>query len=267
MDKPPRNYESGRQEANRASSPWAGRLPKRIAKELEAARQERREIDDETARRIAFLLGRATGSGSVLTDFAFDGGGAYEGLRDEYLELYTDRTTPPEVREWINWLGAYLIAQHLEIPPAYTRSSDQSPALESLLVPTHFNVSGFEVQANAPASLNRAEINEVKELLGELRVGEDPALQAYLKPPDVNPLDGDVMESFHEHYIGSFPSVPDVVHGLLDIDEFEADVRNYAAEYGLHIEEILPDYENLMDRLSQMYDFVELDAMTYAFEK
>lgn len=267
MDKSPRIYESGLQETNAAPSPWAGRLPKRIAKGLETAREAHREIDEETARRMAFLLGRATGPGSVLTDFAFDGGGTYEDLRDEYLELYADPTAPPEVREWINWLGTYLIAQQREIPPAYTSRGDQPPALESLLVPTHFKIDGFDVQANVPASLNRAEIEEVTKLLSDLRVGEDSALQAYLQLPDVNPLDGDVMESFHEHYVGSYPSVPDVVHGLLDIDEFESDVRNYASEYGLHLDGILPDYELLMDRLSEMYDFVEKGGRSYVFEK
>lgn len=267
MDKAPRTYESGLQETNAAPSPWAGRLPKRIAKGLDAARETHREIDEETARRIAFLLGRATGPGSVLTDFAFDGGGAYEDLRDEYLELYADPAEPLEVREWINWLGTYLIARQRDLPPAYTSPGDQPPALESLLVPNHFKINGFDVQANVPASFDRAEIEEVTELLSDLRVGEDPALQAYLQLPDANPLDGDVMESFHEHYTGSFPSMPEVVHGLLDIDQFESDVRNYAAEFGLHLDGVLPDYELLMDRLSEMYDFVEKGGLTYVFER
>jgi len=83
----------------------------RIASDGIAAAQEAdSEISTDAAKAIAHGLVRLLGRpNTALEHFSDTGDGDYLKLREEYLELYADPTIPAHAKEWIDWLGTYLI--------------------------------------------------------------------------------------------------------------------------------------------------------------
>lgn len=87
----------------------ATRFSDRIDDGISRAEMEQREISHGTARLIGHVLGRAYGRHSALANFGRTGDGGYDGLRDEYLDLYTHPAVTPQTQHWIDWLGTHLI--------------------------------------------------------------------------------------------------------------------------------------------------------------
>lgn len=137
----------------------------------------------------------------------------------------------------------------------------------ALFLPTGVDVGDWYFTVHVPASYGCEAIGELDATLHELQLDNDEALQSFLSLPDVNAMSGDIMESFHENYIGTFTSAQDAVHGLLEIDEWEKEVHEFAAERHLYIENVTPDYEALLERARDAYDVVECKGQVYAFYK
>lgn len=225
------------------------------------------EIDEPTAKRIAHALGAAIGPNSALADYANGGAGDYEQLREEYLSLYTDPTTPEEIRSWIDWLGTYLVQRENTGSGRQFMNEHMPPKLEQILVRTGVEVGDWYLTVHVPASYNQAAIDELTETLAELQLDRDVALQAFLNLPDVNAMSGDIMQDFHDNYIGTYMSIKDAIHEVAEVDEIERDVRDYAEERHLFIEGVTPDYEALREAAENGYDFVEREGRVYAFTK
>lgn len=238
-----------------------------IAAGITTAIDERSEVDDGTARCIAHVLGRAFGRHSALSGYGRTGKGDYEALRDEYLTLYNAADVPAPTKELVNWLGTYLVQRENHGTLHRFGNEYLPPKLEQLLVPTGIDVDDWYFTVHVPASFGREAIEELAATLHELQLDKDEALQAFLSLPDVNAMSGDIMESFHENYIGTFGSIEDAVHGLLEIDEWEKEVHEFAAERHLYVDNISPDYEALLERARDAYDIVEWKDKVYAFYK
>lgn len=58
------------------------------------------------------------------------------------------------------------------------------------------------------------------------------ALDAYLRLPDVDPLNDDVLEDFKRHYCGSYYDFDAVLDGLTDVVEWERKIRSLARDLG-----------------------------------
>ncbi|RRJ85675.1 hypothetical protein EG850_12190 [Gulosibacter macacae] len=237
----------------------------RIAEGITNALAQHTEIDDTTARCIAHVLGRGRGRQSALAEFGRTGEGGYESLRDEYLDLYTDERASAATKELIDWLGTYLVQRDNHGSGRRFMNAHLPPKLEQLLVRTGVEVGDWYLTVHVPASCDRKVIDELVRTLHELHLDKDPALQAFLSLPDVNAMNGDIMESFHENYVGTYATTEDAVHGLLEIDEWEKDVNEFAADRGLLIDGITPDYEALLDRVREAYDLAEHEGAFYAF--
>lgn len=243
----------------------AGRYENWITEGITAAGTESREIDLMTARLIAHVLGRATGRTSALADFGRTGDGDYEALRDEYLTFYTDATTPPMVREWIDWLGTHLVGRdHLGTGRRFM-NEHLAPQLDRLLVRTDLNVGDESLTVHVPASTPRDAIDQLAARLRELGLERDEAMQAFLSLPDVNALTDDLEAAFSSSYVDTFGRPEDVVHGLMEVDEWEKDITEYAHERGFFLEGITPDYEVLIERVRDAYDLVEWKEKIHAF--
>lgn len=242
-----------------------GRYTDRVAEGVAAALTEHRGIDHDTARMIAHVLGRSHGRGSHLAAFGRTGEGGYRDLRDEYLPLYADQHADASTKEWISWLGTYLVErEHLGSGHQFI-TEQIAPQLERLLVASGVGVNDSRFTVHVPASDNQATIDQLAETLRDLRLDEDEALQAYLSLADVNALSGDIMGGFDQDFVGSFRNIEDAIDNLCDVDELENDVNTYAAERGLFVEQYSVDYEALRNRLGDGYDVVEWNGRVHVF--
>lgn len=236
-----------------------------------AARREGREIDDETARRIARVLGRALGRGSTLAEYGRTGytdePGTYEALREEYLDLYIDPSTPQKVREWIDWFGTYLVGREQRSSGRQFMNEQLPPTLQLLLVETPLTIGGQTFTVHIPADRTQTSVDELRRTLEILELLKNDALQAFLSLSDVDATSPDLMESFHESLVGSFASVEAALRSLVEIEEWESDLEAFASERGLLPGAITLDSRVIEAQTREIYDFVEHKGAVYAFNK
>lgn len=182
----------------------AGRFASPITEALAEAHGEAREIDEGAARMIAHVLGRAFGRASALATFGREGEGTYEALRDEYLVLYSDPEMALETRQWIDWLGTYLVQR--EHPNSGRRFQNEHlpPQLDRILYRDQVDVGGQAFTVHLPGTTTGTNVRELAELLGQLDVEKDVALQDFLSLSDVNALTNKLLESFHEAFAGTY---------------------------------------------------------------
>lgn len=246
------------------------RFEDRIRDGIAAAQAENSEISDGTARLICHVLGRAYGRDSALAEFGRSGQGAYEPLRDEYLPLWADTNAPPDVRTWVNWLGTYLVRrENLGAQGRYDSPGQETPTLERLLVRTDVTVDGKTFTVNLPAKYGQTDIAELEDTLTLLQLPEDEALQAFLSLPDVDAMNGEIMESFHESFVGSFGSYESAIDHLLPIDDWEMELANWCDDRGLPETSVSfsPGLDTLLDLLRGNYDLVDGKDGIHVFYK
>lgn len=246
-----------------ASRRWASR----ITEGIEEAAAEAREIDHETARMIAHALGRAFGRESALADFGRTGEGSYERLRDEYLSLYQGEAATPQRREWIDWLGTYLVQRENAGSGRRFMNEHLPPKLEQLLVPTMVPVNETAVTMHVPASFDAARIAEVAREIAQLSADQDEALQAFLSLPDVNAGADNLMETFHETYSGVYSDIEDVLRALTPLEDWESELADWAIDHAIEPEALQFNFTPLVARLAEIYDVVERGGRLYAFVK
>ena len=245
----------------------ASRFQHFIIDGIAEASDKHQEIDVLTARSIAHVLGRAFGRASALADFGRTGDGSYEALRDEYLALYTDETTPAEIREWINWFGTFLLQSKGLGCGRQFMGADRTPDLSRLLVQTRVDCGGGFHLLHAPASLTTTEIDQLGERLTDLEEAATGALWAFLTLPNVNAADPNLLESFNDSYIGEFPHIWDALYGLTELTEWERDLKAFAEERGIFSEAVTVDLDIIENQTRDVYDLIEVGGILYAFNK
>ncbi len=258
--------EPGTPDAERLNR-TADRFGQWIFEGITAAYEGHREIDDMTARLIAHVLGRSLGRESALAGFGRTGEGNYETLRDEYLPLYTDPTTPEEIRSWIDWLGTYLVQREALGSGRQFMNEHLPPKLTQVLVRTEITVGDEQFTTHVPANYSGAEVTNLAETLTELSLNEDPALQAFLSLPDVNAMSGDIMESFHEAFAGTFHDAEAALRSLSPLEEWESDLAEWVIEHGIDPNAVQWNLDPLIMQLRDAYDLVEWKGTIHAFNK
>lgn len=238
-----------------------------IASGITEAMSEKQDVDRGTARCIAHVLGRSLGRHSALASFARTGEGDYETLREEYLRLHNDDGVAASTQELVDWLGTHLIRQqHPDARPT-TYVESYPPRLDNILVPTGVEVGDWYLRVSVPGIYGAKDIQELTETLGELAVDKDAALRAYLSLPDTNAMSGDIIQDFHDCYLGVFATVEEAIHELAEVDERERDVFTYAEDRQLVIEQMNPDYQALREEIADAFDLVEEEGRVYVFHK
>ena len=245
----------------------AHRFEQWILEGTTAAHEGHREIDDMTARLIAHVLGRALGRESALADFGRIGEGNYETLRDEYLTLYGDPSTPSMIREWIDWLGTYLVQRENTGSERRFMNEHLPPKLDQLLVRTEVIVGGQQFTVYVPGNYGGTDVTDLAETLTELSLDEDPALQAFLSLPDVNAMSGDTMESFHEVFAGTYRDAEAALRALSPLEEWESDLAEWVIEHGVEHGVLQWNLEPILAQLREVYDLVEWKGTIHAFNK
>lgn len=244
-----------------------GRFFDRVADGIAHAMAQRTEINDGTAHCIAHVLGRAYGRGSYLADFGRTGEGNYLSLRDEYLNLYGDERADAITKEWIDWLGTYLVQRENVGSGRRFMNEHQPPKLEQLLVRSSVRIGGQEFVVNIPASWDSGETDGLIETLTDLRLPEDDALQAFLSLPDVSAGSDDIMESFHESFVQSYPFIEDAVRDLAELDSLELAIDEATASHALPDSAVQIDYSLIEEHLREAYDLVEWKGYVHVFNK
>ena len=245
----------------------AHRFQSRIIEGITAAQAERREIDLMTARMISHALGRALGRASALADFGRTGAGTYEALSEEYLGLYTEDATPPMIKEWIDWLGTYLVQEHQKGSGRHFMNESAVPDLDRLLVATRVTVGDEVSTVYIPASRTSLEVKSLAEHLSALPIAASPAFRIFLNLPDVDASSANIEESFHETYVGDFASIEDALYGLVELEEWETDLHNFAADRGILPHALSIDHDVIEAQTREIYDLVERRGAVYAFNK
>lgn len=245
----------------------ARRFGELIASGIAEAMERKRDISSDTARCIAHVLGRSLGRESALADFARTGESDYETLREEYLSLHNHEEVSASTQELIDWLGTHLIRQQHPDAKRTTYAETYPPRLDNILVPTGIEAGDWRLHVNVPGIYSTKDIQELTETLAELAVDKDAALRAYLSLPDTNAMSGDIMQDFHDCYLGVFATVEEAIHELAEVDERERDVFTYAGDRQLVIEQMNPDYEALREEVTDAFDLVEEEGRVYVFHK
>ena len=245
----------------------ARRFQSRIIEGITAAQTERREIDILTARMIAHALGRALGRASALADFGRTGEGTYEALSEEYLGLYTEETAPPMIKEWIDWLGTYLVQQNQDGSGRRFMNESAVPDLDRLLVATRVAVGATVSTVYVPASKTSTAVQALGEHLSSLAVAASPAFRVFLSLPDVDASSANLEESFHDTYVGEFVSIEDALYGLVELEEWETDLHNFAADRGILPHALSIGHDVIEAQTREIYDLVEREGVVHAFNK
>lgn len=222
-------------------------------------------VNQETAQCIAHVLGRSFGPDSALAEYALTGTGTYEALRDEYLTIYHDPAAPAWAAELVDHVGTHLIYQTFPDASTSRQRASYPRKLARLHVPTEVAVDGLTMTVNVPGIYGRDTIAELPETLSELRLAEDIGLQAFLSVPGVNALSGDIMEDFHNCYIGIWKNLEDAIGELCLLSDREEEVADFASERKLFYDYLTPDYEALQEELEETFSLVEREGRVYVF--
>lgn len=246
----------------------AGRFQRLILDGIGRAHASGGEIDEGTARTIAHVLGRALGRDSQLAEFGRTADGEYESLREEYLTLYNDPTTPPMIRDWIDWFGTYLVKGRAEGSGRRFMNEHLPPKLDQLLVRTEVSLYGQPHLIRVPADLGNAELLKLSEELEVFAAAPyGDAFRAYLTLADVNAADPNLMESFGENFAGEYADVMDAVYVLTSLEDWESEIKDFAQERGIRESAVSIDHAIIEEQSRELYDFVNLGGRTYAFYK
>jgi len=244
------------------------RFENAITQGIEAARWAGREIDDGIAQLIAHVLGRGLGRNSQLTEHGRTRQGNAEAMKAEFMTLWDHPNTGGLAREWISWLGTYLL--HHEPDPDRSPADDLESArtlLRTTLVTDQLVVAGQTLTVNIPASLTGPEIQEAVAHLEQLPEMFEPAFHAFLTLPDVDASAKNVTDSFEQFFVGRFETEDDALEGLSPIQEWETSIGEWTAKQGLPAEAASIDRSVVSAQLREVYDIVELEGRIYAFNK
>lgn len=235
---------------------------------IEAARTGGREIDDGTAQLIAHVLGRGLGRDSQLAEHGRTRQGDPEAMRTEFMTLWEHPRTGGLTREWINWLGTYLLNSE---PRPDLPDGDEVEAARALLrttlVTDQLNVGGLTLTVNIPASLTGPELREAVARLAQLPEIFEPSFHAFLTLPDIDASAANAADLFEQYFVGRFETEDDAIEGLSPIDEWETRLGEWTAELGLPADAVTIDRSVVSAQLREVYDIVELEGRIYAFTK
>lgn len=249
----------------------AKRFETTIESAIQLAAEQGHEIDDNTAALIAHVLSRGLGRDSALAEFARTRTGTPDILSAEYLRIYGHPQTPETVRSWIDWLGTYLTTK---VNNADFESSSETDATEGpqflrppKLLRSELTIGDETLVLHLPPTVDGPQIQTIVQSLESLPVIESPAFRAFLSLPDVDGSATNLVESFHEFYVGHFETYGAMIYALSPLEEWQTALGQWTAENGLPHEAVTIDETIVLSQVREVYDIVEKDGSFYAFNK
>lgn len=232
--------------------------PAAIERGIAEAKERGTEVDPETARTIAaYLTSTSPAETPALQEFAENGVVNQPQMRVEYMDIYSAQDCPISVREWIIWLGTFLVVDEL--------NGDEPPEdSEHLTIIQPTPDGGFSVKistTDSPDTVDAA-IAKSRELINYFGT----AFRAYLTLAGVYATDPKLEEHFHEFYVASYPDMTRVIDELTEVLEWEADLQAFAAERG--IEELVSLDRAAVERIARnSWDIVKMGGQFHVFIK
>jgi len=92
------------------------------------------------------------------------------------------------------------------------------------------------------------------------------AFRAFLQLSDIDPAREDLLDTFHEVYVGSFTTMQAVIEGLTEITDWRAATEELAERFGIR-ELLTLDYEKIEKRVFETWDIKRVNGVLYAFDK
>lgn len=183
-------------------------------------------ISDEDARAIATLLAPLTGPSSAIAVFAETGEVDRAALATECRRLGDRTWRTPEVAEWMPRLEGWLSAYR------------SGPLASEVASP------------------------QVEQGLAE----HDDAFRAYLLLPDVDAGAQDLLVTFGDFYIGSYPHMDALLDDLTEVRDWEAAIVELAARHGID-DLVSLDRAKVELVARETWDIVEVGGRLYVFTK
>jgi hypothetical protein len=194
------------------------------------------EIPTWGARTIARALANRLGSSdTALHHYALSGLADPDKISRELAEVYSDPNSSPEARSWVNWLSTYMVNR----PP--DTDADRRGTVDAV------------EEATSP---------QVEQGLAE----HGDAFRAYLGLPDVDESAVDLLETFHEFYIGAYPHIDALLDDLTEVRDWESAIDELAARYGIDGLVSL-DRSKVEPIARETWDIVEVGRRLYVFTK
>lgn len=238
---------------------------------IQLANEYGREIDDNTAALIAHVLSRGLGRDSALAEFARTRTGTPDILSAEYLRIYGHPQTLGTVRGWIDWLGTYLTTKTNDTDLDRPSEADPVEPPQFLRPPkllrSELTINGETLVLQLPPTVDGPQIQTIARHLESLPVIESPAFRAFLSLPDVDGSATNLVETFHEFYVGHFDTYGAMIYALSPLEEWQTALGQWTAENGLPPEAVTIDEAIVLEQVREVYDIVEKDGGFYAFNK
>lgn len=236
---------------------------------IQLAAAQGREIDDDTAALIAHVLSRGLGRDSALAEYARTRSGTPDILSAEYLRIYGHPQTLGTVRGWIDWLGTYLVHKDnpTDVEPSPDADESENPQFlrPPKLLRSELTIGDEMVIMHLPPAVDGPQIQTIVQRLESLPVIESPAFRVFLSLPDVDGSATNLVESFHEFYVGHFDTYGAMIYALSPLEEWQAALGQWTAENGLPHEAVTIDETTVLAQVREVYDIVEKDGGFYAF--
>lgn len=188
-----------------------------------------------TAQAIAGELARFGGfnQDSALAQYAETGRGSNHVLREEYLLIHHDPSTPELVRELVAWLGSRLVAEENPVARPPSRPRGATPVLSTILWYTATGEGEDALNVHVPADMPTPIIDCVGDRLTPLVDALGEPFVAFLQLPDVDATAHNLQQTFDEFYIGSFDDREAPLRGLTEFSEWEREINRLCHEQGI----------------------------------
>jgi hypothetical protein len=231
------------------------------------AEQEQVEIDEATASSIAEFLAEAAGPGSALELFQPGRSNQYEPMRDEYLQIYNDPETPPEVKRWIDWFGTYLVRSELgDRRDEAIHSLKRFPRLDRLLVPMEFPLTHHPpIHLRVPGDLDGAALQRLNEHFDTLDLVAWPAFRAFLRLPHIHGALLSLEQVFYSRFVGAYDNRQDMVVNVSDYRHWRRELREWTEARHLPPEAVRLDHHALEQWIRHEYAVIEYEGRLYVF--
>jgi hypothetical protein len=175
----------------------------------------------------------------ALHNFAVSGDGDLEAISREAMPIYNQPDTPRWVRRQIDYLLTFLLNAHRAIDA--TETPPTTDATETVDQP---------LTAVAIEGLNQ----------------HGDAFRAFMALPDTDQHDPNLLDNFHEFYVGRFASMNELLDGLTEVALWTREIDVLAERLGIP-GHITLDLAGVEARARDVWDIVAYQGALYVFDK
>jgi hypothetical protein len=198
------------------------------------------ELPEWGARAVArSLADHCEGPATALHDFAVSGDGDLEAISREAMPVYNQADTSPWVRRQIDYLLTFLLNVNKASDTAETPST--TDATETV---------GQTLTAQAIEGINQ----------------HGDAFRAFMELPDTDQHDPNLIDNFHEFYVGRFANMDELLDGLTEIALWTREIGMLAERLGIP-GDITLDLAAVEAHARDVWDIVAYHGALYAFDK